>query len=123
MAAGPQTVTWALFSWRGRIRRATFTLGTLLLLLSLWVCLAQVAAHEGNEGLQVLWSLTFLVLGLVSLYSIAALGAKRLHDIGFPGWLIIPMFLTGLYLLVVLGLCFWPGEKRDNKYGPPPMSK
>ncbi|MEL6734786.1 MAG: DUF805 domain-containing protein [Pseudomonadota bacterium] len=122
MAAGPQTVSWALFSWRGRIRRATFALGTVLLLTVLWVCVAQVAAHQGNDSMEVFWALSFIVCGLVSLYCVCALGAKRIHDIGYPGWLIVPMFLTGLYIIVVLALCFWPGERHDNKYGPPPVA-
>lgn len=122
MAAGPQTVRWALLSWRGRIRRATFALGSTLLALVLWVCIAQVAAHEGNENIQLIWSLLFLLAGLSSLYCIAALGAKRLHDVGYPGWLIVPLFMTGLYLIVIIALAVWPGHAEENKYGPPPVA-
>ncbi|MEL6946623.1 MAG: DUF805 domain-containing protein [Pseudomonadota bacterium] len=121
MAAGPQTVTWALFSWRGRIRRATFVWGSLLLLCVLGISVVQILATQGNESQQTTWGLVFLLSGLVSVYCIAALGAKRLQDMGLPGWVIVLLILSGFYIVVFLALSLWPGNPQPNKWGPPPV--
>lgn len=59
-----------------------------------------------------------IFLYFINLIPLAAVGARRLHDIGKSGlWL----FFIGIPLIGFLGLLFlWSldGEKKENKYGP-----
>ena len=123
---GPQPVWWALFSLTGRIRRATFGLGTALVFSFWWIALSQVfAVQEGTERHD-LWLLIlgFIVLG--SGYCLYALAHKRLHDLGFPGWYAVGLVALGASFaplviapLIVLG-CL-PGQPKENPFGPPPV--
>lgn len=53
--------------------------------------------------------------------SILALKAvlSRLHDIGWPGWAIILMFVPFVDVLALLFLVIVPGQKKANAYGEP----
>ena len=55
--------------------------------------------------------------------SILALRAvwSRLHDIGWPGWTLILMFVPFVNVLALLFLVIVPGQKRANAYGEPPV--
>lgn len=44
---------------------------------------------------------------------------SRFHDIGWPGWALILMFLPFLNVLTLLFLLVIPGQKRENTYGGP----
>lgn len=123
---GPQPVTWALFSLKGRIRRATFALGTALVFSLWWVALSQVfAAEEGSERHE-LWLLIlgFMVIG--SGYCHYALAHKRMHDLGYPGWyalalLVIGFFFAPVAVVPLVILAALPGQPGENAYGPPPV--
>ena len=45
---------------------------------------------------------------------------SRFHDIGWPGWAIILMFVPLVDILALLLLMLVPGQKRPNLYGNPP---
>lgn len=124
--AGPQSVVWALFSLKGRIRRSTYGWGMALVFCIWWAALSQVfAAYEGTSSHE-LW---LIILGLVvlsSTYLIYALCHKRLHDLGFPGFyalgiVVLSLFLGGFLIWILLGLGLVPGQNKDNSYGPPPV--
>jgi uncharacterized membrane protein YhaH (DUF805 family) len=53
--------------------------------------------------------------------SILALRAvwSRLHDIGWPGWMLILMFVPFVNVLALLLLVIVPGQKKANAYGAP----
>jgi uncharacterized membrane protein YhaH (DUF805 family) len=53
--------------------------------------------------------------------SILALKAvwSRLHDIGWPGWTLILMFVPFVNVLALLLLMIVPGQKKANAYGAP----
>ena len=124
--SGPQSVFWALFSLKGRIRRATFGLGIALIFSIWWVAMSQMfATSEGSDQFET-WALILGLIILASNYCIYALCHKRLQDIGYPGYyalLAIPLapFLTGFMILPFALLAFVPGTKDDNKWGPPPV--
>lgn len=46
---------------------------------------------------------------------------SRLHDIGWPGWALVLMFVPLVDVLALLFLFVVPGEKRANAYGEPPV--
>lgn len=141
--SGPQSVWWALFSLKGRIRRLTYALASFLLILAHWFVIAQIVAAVASDNASgqeigsrgIIWVLLLGGLLLVSAWVMFALNVKRLHDIGFPGWpaalvfapllaLIDPNLVSrasSLATLLAMGLCFWPGNPQDNPYGPPPV--
>ena len=54
---------------------------------------------------------------LATLIPSISLGVRRLHDIGRSGWwLLISLTIIGIILLIVWA-CF-PGERKENDYGP-----
>ena len=126
--AGPQSVWWALFSLKGRIRRKTYALGMVFVFAIWWVLIAQMfAASEGSIQLT-LWALLLGIVILGSAYCIYALAHKRFQDLGYRGTtalllivfqFILPPFGWVPYLL----LAILPGEPQNNEYGPPPVSE
>ncbi|MEP0942870.1 MAG: DUF805 domain-containing protein [Rhizobiaceae bacterium] len=124
--SGPQSVFWALFSRKGRIRRATYALGMALIFSIWWVAMSQVfAASEGSERNEN-WLIILGLVVIVSTYCIYALAHKRLQDIGYNGYfalLVVPLgpLLTGFLFIPLLALGLIPGQKEDNQYGPPPV--
>lgn len=89
------TILGDLFAFTGRIGRLRFAIGSLViagvlvagiqLSLAALPWMAEVLAPRGiNAGfaLNAIWSL----LGLISVWSLSALGAKRLRDIGRSPW-------------------------------------
>ncbi len=61
-----------------------------------------------------------LVLIAASLIILRA-QVSRFHDIGWSGRAVLLMFVPLINLLTLLLLLFWPGEKRPNEYGDPPL--
>ena len=58
----------------------------------------------------------FAALGLFYVFAAhLCLGIRRLHDMGFNGAMIL---ITALWPLLVS----WPGQDRENEYGPQPRS-
>jgi uncharacterized membrane protein YhaH (DUF805 family) len=104
-----------LFSFRGRINRLQYWLGSLgvgvgavLLVFVLALLVGVSAPFDKQAGLQGAVAL-LLILGLVGLvasWSGLALQVKRFHDRGQPGWLsLLPVLPTlGLVLSVIGGL-------------------
>ena len=123
---GPQSVFWALFSLKGRIRRATYGLGMALIFSIWWVALSQVfAMREGSDEFEA-WLLILGLVVLVSGYCIYALCHKRLHDLGYPGpfaliVVVIAPLLTGFLFIPLILIGVLKGQEDDNKYGPPPV--
>lgn len=65
----------------------------------------------------------FLVLYLPMLLLIwpsFAIGAKRLHDIGWNGWLMLLSLIPIASLVILVVTWFIPGNQGENKYGPDP---
>ena len=124
--AGPQSVFWTLFSLKGRIRRATYALGMVLIFSIWWVALWQVFAFHESSAQFESW---LLILGLVVLAStccVYALAQKRFQGIVYKGYfalLIVPLgpLLTGFLGIPLLALAVIPSESDDNRFGPPPV--
>lgn len=65
--------------------------------------------------LPILQAIPLIVASIVMLK--AAL--SRLHDIGWPGWGLLLMFLPLVNVLTVFFLAIAPGQKSANPYGEP----
>ena len=61
-----------------------------------------------------------IVASLVTLLPSLAVGARRLHDTGRPGWwqLIVLIPVVGIIVLIVF--CAQEGQAEDNAYGNAP---
>jgi uncharacterized membrane protein YhaH (DUF805 family) len=124
--SGPQSVLWALFSLKGRIRRATFGLGIALIFSLWWAAVSQMFAVQEASQQYAAWA---LVLGLVvigSSYCFYALCHKRLHDLGHPGYfalivVLVSFFLLGLTIIPLILLGVLKGQTKSNAFGPPPV--
>lgn len=139
-----------LFSFRGRIGRMTFAVGGLPVTLGIGLAIG-IALNLGTTGGPAVGPMqgAAFVLAAAAVWISAALGAKRLHDLGKSGWMVIaipagpPLFLFGMavaFKYSVLGLAgmaagfalsvwsiwlavqmsYFPGNPFDNDYGPPP---
>ena len=124
--SGPQSIFWALFSLKGRIRRATYGLGMALIFCIWWVALSQMVAVGESSGHFATWALVLGLVVMVSGYCIYALCHKRMHDLGYPGgWALalvfVAVFFSGFLPIPLILLGVLKGQVDDNLYGPPPV--
>ena len=125
--SGPQSVYWALFSLKGRIRRATYGLGIALIFSIWWVAMSQMFAVQDGSSQFEGWALVLGLIILASGYCLYALCHKRLHDLGYPGkyallGIAIAFFFSGLLIVPMILLGILKGQPEPNIYGPPPVS-
>jgi uncharacterized membrane protein YhaH (DUF805 family) len=124
--SGPQSVIWALFSLKGRIRRATFGLGMALIFSLWWAAVSQMlAVQEGSQRFET-WALVLALVAIISSYCIYALCHKRVHDLGYPGpyaliVVLVGPFLSGFLIIPLILLGVFKGQDTTNAYGPPPV--
>jgi uncharacterized membrane protein YhaH (DUF805 family) len=137
------SLTQLFFSFRGRIGRLIYWLGTIGI-LALFAAFASVNLEDGGivgtPALILVWA--FLI---PALWGQLALSAKRLHDRGKSAWwmllfLLLPSFIdlvagqmggeTGIVLLLInVAIGGWyfvevgllPGIRGPNDYGPDPL--
>jgi uncharacterized membrane protein YhaH (DUF805 family) len=95
----------------------------------------------GNAGGMVIGGVVLAAAVFFGFWSVLALGAKRLHDIGHSGWLLLWVSLAfGILgaigsqspvVQVISLLCqiawniyvlFKPGTEGQNRFGPPPVT-
>lgn len=113
---------WALFSFRGRMRRRDYWLYSLpVLLVSLPVFI--YTPQENAAGNLALELLSLVILGFV-FWASAALNIKRLHDRNKSGWWIIVTFLPVIGpVFVIIELGILDGTKGPNQYGNDPKGR
>ncbi len=108
---------WLLFSFEGRINRAKFWLGIVVLWVVVWL-LAIIAAATNSTFL---WGL-MVVLSLLIIWPSLALSIKRWHDRNKSGWWVliglVPL-IGGIWALIETG--FLPGTVGSNEYGLDPL--
>ena len=108
---------WLFFRFSGRISRAAFFLGGLLLAViqAFFLYRFAMVPEDSSEGR--LWATAFMLIVLVSMWSSVALGAKRLHDMGRPGILAVSLFIPVASIIAFIALCAFPGSPGANQYG------
>lgn len=107
------------FSPKGRISRALYWKANLtLVFLSVGVSMLMYVLVQRGFLSDVNELYVSVVLTILFWYSAIALLIKRLHDIGWSGWMAIPSILT-LVLWLVVG--FLQGKQGENKYGENPI--
>jgi uncharacterized membrane protein YhaH (DUF805 family) len=122
-----------LTSFEGRINRAKWWLGLLILVIVQWIIWYIVAMTMGvdlmtaNDPVQMEQTMTTIgipvgIISLIFLYPTLALYTKRWHDRGKSGWwtLIILIPIIGqIWALIELGIL--RGTVGPNQYGPDPL--
>ncbi|MGF1698933.1 DUF805 domain-containing protein [Photobacterium makurazakiensis] len=113
---------WALFSFKGRMRRRDYWLYSVpVLLVSLPVFIYSSPENVANNP--ILNLLSMLILGFVFWASLA-LNIKRLHDRNKSAWWVILTLLPiigPIFVIVDLGIL--DGTKGPNQYGDDPKGR
>jgi uncharacterized membrane protein YhaH (DUF805 family) len=133
---GQPSLLWMFLSLTGRISRAPYLLGVLLILviqlfflyrvvmsapgMSLEENLARIMAGAPATPTQQFWMESFSLVGLATAFPMAAITVKRLHDLGRTGWIALVAFLPFLNLLSIVLLSALPGTVGPNRYGSVP---
>jgi uncharacterized membrane protein YhaH (DUF805 family) len=120
-------------SFEGRINRAKWWLGLVILIIVQWIVWYVVASALGVGSLtsgdpaqiEQAMSDAWLPIGIVALlllYPSLALYTKRWHDRGKSGWWtligLVPV-IGGIWILIELGIL--AGTSGPNQYGPDPL--
>ncbi len=122
--------TELLFSWKGRMSRASFLIAATVLIFAAWL-------YEALAGPMARWITGWFVYPFL-LFCGACVLSKRLHDRGRTGWWAAlalvalvavwsppasyPDFLFSLVLIwAAVELGAMPGEQGANRFGPNPL--
>lgn len=113
------TAGGSIFSFRGRIGRCRFwaTLVPLFVVsmgLNLWFL---ATAGQGEPTILLFISFAYFVFAT---WVAMATYAKRWHDLGMSGWMVLTLLIPFVNLLVLLFLGLAPGKPAANRYGTPP---
>ena len=123
-----KAIIYLLFSFRGRISRRQWWIGSPISAFCLYFIRAIIAVNPNNFLAAILMGLPFLWIPL-------ALHIKRHHDRGIPGlWTIFVMICAAAPWIVFINNAFggfisllWigyfgclRGDASKNRYGPPP---
>lgn len=134
-------------AFNGRITRTTFVIGNaiglgilafiaFIYIVPLAILDIVINGSNASSVFRVLYSF-YAIPALFYFFFFAVLFVRRMHDIGYPGMLILWLFiglqvvarvadiwlLNLVGLLIVLGLCALPGQKARNNFGPKPQKK
>lgn len=115
------TLKWLFFGVSGRIRRKTYMLSAVFFVAVYTYLVIQITQAPEDSAQVGLWGLALLAVLLVSAWSSVALAVKRLHDLGFTGFVAIVMFIPMVSFLFFVVLCAFPGQNGANQYGESPI--
>ncbi|MGI9462782.1 MAG: DUF805 domain-containing protein [Aestuariivirgaceae bacterium] len=119
------------FSLDGRINRAKFWAGIVILLVAQWVLMIVVGMVMGESMMSAdpaqppsaAAVVPVLILVLLFLWPSICVYAKRWHDRNKSGWwtliALVPI-VGGIWLLIECGLLH--GTNGDNRFGPDPLA-
>lgn len=112
-----QQLTWLFFKTSGRVSRAAYFLGGLLVAIAQALPLYRFTLVPEGTSESETWALLFMAAFLVSLWSNVALAVKRLHDLNRPGLVALVLFVPVVSIVAFLVLCLFPGDRGPNRYG------
>lgn len=110
-------LVWLFFGFSGRISRLVFVLtGLLTMVVLMFLLYRTILAQESGAGANV-WDAAFSIAIFVSLWTQAALSAKRIQDFGKTGLFAVLLFLPVVNVVAFIVLCLYPGDGGANAYG------
>lgn len=110
----------------GRIGRKDFFLGavtlTLVITFIAWIALwfggnGSFFTNLGDQPLSVL--VPWILISLVYVFLLYSLISRRLHDLDYPWWLVLPIFIPNLGLILFTVLAILPSKSTLNDHGHP----
>lgn len=108
---------WLFFKNSGRISRAVYFLGGLLVaIIQAFPLYRLTLVPEGSPEAN-MWSFVFFIVFLASLWSNIVLAVKRLHDFDKPGIAALVLFVPVVSIIAFLVFCLLPGQAGSNRYG------
>jgi uncharacterized membrane protein YhaH (DUF805 family) len=110
------TLFWLFFKLKGRVGRAAYFLGGLLVLIVQMFFFYRVTLEVEGSAASEAWAFGFLIAALIATWANFALTAKRFHDLGKPTPFALISLVAGFILIIVLSLI--KGEEGPNRYGP-----
>ena len=110
-------LSWLFFRTSGRVSRAAYFLGGLLVAIAQAFPLYRFSLVPEGTTESETWALLFMLAFLGSLWSNVALAVKRLHDLGRPGLMALVLFVPVVSIVAFLVLCLFPGQPGPNRYG------
>ncbi|AZO26589.1 DUF805 domain-containing protein [Mesorhizobium sp. M1B.F.Ca.ET.045.04.1.1] len=108
---------WLFFKTSGRVSRAAYFLGGLLVALVQAFPLYRFTLVPDGSAESNMWSFVFFLTFLASLWSNIVLAVKRLHDFDKPGIAALVLFVPVVSIVAFLVLCLFPGQAGPNRYG------
>ncbi|RWD98539.1 MAG: DUF805 domain-containing protein [Mesorhizobium sp.] len=108
---------WLFFKTSGRVSRAAYFLGGLLVALVQAFPLYRFTLVPEGSAESNMWSFVFFLTFLASLWSNIVLAVKRLHDFDKPGIAALVLFVPVVSIVAFLVLCLFPGQAGPNRYG------
>lgn len=106
---------WLLFGLAGRISRRVYWLSYLLVICIQSAVLAQLIG-EGATFHDAAMSVG-PVLFMVTLYWTLAISVKRLHDVGYGGFLAIALLIPFVNVAFSIWVGLLPGMAAPNRFG------
>jgi uncharacterized membrane protein YhaH (DUF805 family) len=110
-------LTWLFFKTSGRVSRAAYFLGGLLVAIIQAFPLYRFTLVPEGSAESSMWSFVFFIAFIASLWSNIALAVKRLHDLNKPGIAALILFVPVVSIVAFLVLCLFPGQPGPNRYG------
>jgi uncharacterized membrane protein YhaH (DUF805 family) len=112
----PAPLLWLLFGLRGRISRGVYWLSFFFLRFLQAAIIMQILGGEQASLFGLATSLGVVVL-LASLAAGLIVSVKRLHDIGYSGFLSCALFIPFVDLAFSIWVGILPGTPGPNRFG------
>ena len=109
-------MAWLLFSLRGRASRQAYWLSYLMLVCLNAVIVGQILGAEEASYADVAAAIGPIVF-IATIYSNLAVTVKRLHDVGYSGFLSVAMFVPLINFFFTIWVGILPGTAGPNQFG------
>ena len=108
---------WLFFKTSGRVSRAAYFLGQLLLsIIQAYPVYRATLLPQGSQESDIWWFFSAVVI-LGTLWPMIVLAIKRLHDLDRPGAIVLVLFVPVISIIAFIVLCLFPGQAGANRYG------
>lgn len=107
---------WLLFLLKGRLSRGVYWPAYVLIFCIQSAVVAQIMG-VGQASLHGLFTAIGPFVLLASIYSTIAISVKRLHDVGYAGFLALAVLIPFLNVAFAIWVGILPGTPGPNSYG------
>ncbi|QRM54047.1 DUF805 domain-containing protein [Sinorhizobium sp. BG8] len=111
------SLTWLFFGWSGRLARVPYALAWAFWVVILSAVLTRMIFTQHQDPSFTIWTVLFLLVGLVASVSSVMLTIKRLHDMNVPAPLVLCLFVPAISFFALIAFVFWPGTAGPNSHG------